>query len=51
VISIIVCSIIFTALNILLSPYMNVNVLLLLDVLVWVLFNVWLTRRINSRAS
>ena len=50
-ITIIVCSIIFTALNILLSPYMNVNILLLLDVFVWVVFNVWLTRKIGTRAS
>ena len=50
-ITIIICSIIFTALNIVLSPYLNVNVLLLLDVFVWVTFNVWLSRKIAKRSD
>ena len=45
-ITIIFSSIIFTAVNILLSPYLNVNVLLLFDVVIWVLFNMWLSRKI-----
>ncbi|MBQ5664152.1 MAG: undecaprenyl/decaprenyl-phosphate alpha-N-acetylglucosaminyl 1-phosphate transferase, partial [Bacteroidaceae bacterium] len=41
-ITIILCSVVLTATNILLSPYLNVNIILLLDVVVWVVFNVWL---------
>ena len=46
-ITIILCSVVFTALNIVLSPYVNVNILLLLDVAAWVAFNGWLTYRIS----
>ena len=48
-IAIIVCSVVFTALNIVLSSYINVNLLLLLDVGAWVAFNAWLARRISAR--
>ncbi len=50
-ITIIICSIIFTAVNIMLSPYINVNILLSLDVVVWVLFNVWLSRKMRSKVK
>lgn len=48
-ITIITSSIAFTAANILLSPYLNVNILIILDIVVWVVFNMWLTRKIESK--
>lgn len=50
-ITIIICSIVLTALNIVLSPFLNVNIILLSDVVVWVAFNMWLTRRISGRSN
>ena len=50
-ITIIIISILFTTLNIVLSPYLNANLLLLLDVVVWVLFNMWLSRKIAAGKS
>ena len=50
-IAIIVYSVVFTALNIVLSSYLNVNILLLLDVFVWVVLNVWLSRIISTRSN
>lgn len=35
--------------NLLLSPYLNAAVILLLDIVAWVLYNLWLTRRIRRR--
>jgi UDP-N-acetylmuramyl pentapeptide phosphotransferase/UDP-N-acetylglucosamine-1-phosphate transferase len=46
-ITIILCSVIFAGVNIILSPYLNVNILLVLNIIVWVSFNTWLTRKIN----
>lgn len=50
-ISIIIISILFTLLNIVLSPYLNANLLLLLDVVVWIVFNMWLTKSIAKRTA
>ena len=47
----IVVSILFTLLNIVMSPYLNANLLLLLDVAVWIVFNVWLTKAIAKRQN
>jgi UDP-N-acetylmuramyl pentapeptide phosphotransferase/UDP-N-acetylglucosamine-1-phosphate transferase len=45
----IVVSILFTLLNIVMSPYLNANLLLLLDIAAWVVFNIWLTKAIAKR--
>ncbi|MBR5275799.1 MAG: undecaprenyl/decaprenyl-phosphate alpha-N-acetylglucosaminyl 1-phosphate transferase [Bacteroidaceae bacterium] len=50
-VTIIAVAILFTALNIVMSPYLNVNVILAFDVAVWILFNVWITKRIKQRTS
>lgn len=46
---IVVASITFSIANILLSRYIEVNLLLILDILLWTLANLWLTRHIRSR--
>lgn len=46
---IVVASITFSIANILLSRYVEVNLLLVLDIALWTLANLWLTRRIRSR--
>lgn len=46
---IVVASITFIIANILLSRYVEVNLLLILDILLWTLANLWLTRHIRSR--
>lgn len=46
---IVVVSITFSIANILLSRYVEVNLLLILDILLWTLANLWLTRHIRSR--
>ncbi|MDE5723757.1 MAG: undecaprenyl/decaprenyl-phosphate alpha-N-acetylglucosaminyl 1-phosphate transferase [Paramuribaculum sp.] len=46
---IVVASITFSIANILLSRYVEVNLLLVLDIVLWTLANLWLTRRIRSR--
>lgn len=48
-ISIVTISAIFSALNIFFSRYININILLIADVLIWTLLNIWLTRRIHSK--
>jgi len=48
-ITIISTSLVLTLLNIILSQYVDVNVLLLLDTVIWTIGNIWLTRRIKSR--
>lgn len=45
--TIVFVSLLFTLCNILLSGYVNVTVLLLMDVTVWTVANVWLTNRLN----
>ncbi len=46
---IVVASITFSIADILLSRYIEVNLLLILDILLWTLANLWLTRHIRSR--
>lgn len=46
---IVVASITFSIADILLSRYVEVNLLLILDILLWTLANLWLTRHIRSR--
>ena len=48
-ISIVCFSIVITAFNFYVSKYMNVNLLLLIDAAIWTIFNMWLTKRINSK--
>lgn len=48
---IILSSVVFTALNIMFSPYLNVNILLLLDIFVWLTFNLWLSRKKSRRSK
>lgn len=48
-VSIVLFSILFTAGNIFFSDVMNVNVLLLLDLFLWTVLNVFLTRKIKSQ--
>lgn len=50
-ITIIISSILFTAANIFLSPYININILLFMDVVIWVIFNIWLSRKIKKCAK
>ncbi len=45
-ITIIIISVMFTLLNIVASPYLNANLLLLLDVVIWITFNMWLSSKI-----
>jgi len=44
-------SIIITALNILLSLYININWILGGDILIWIVINVWLSRKIKNKIS
>ena len=46
-IAIVLVSVCFTLCNILLSRYINVTLLLILDIFIWTLGNLWLTRRIH----
>ena len=48
-ISIVTISAIFSVLNIWFSRYININILLVVDILVWTLLNMWLTRQIHKR--
>lgn len=42
---IVVSSIVFTAINFILAKYVNVNILILLDILVWTGVNIWLSKK------
>ena len=44
---IVLVSVCFTLCNILLSRYINVTLLLILNIFIWTLGNLWLTRRIH----
>lgn len=46
-ITILIISFVFSVLNLVLSLYMNVNLLLLLDIIVWTVFNILLSRKIK----
>lgn len=48
---IILASTIFILFNVLLSLYLNVNWIVLGDILIWTLTNIWLTNRIGQRRS
>lgn len=50
-ISIISASTLLTVINVILSPMINVNILVLGDIIVWTLINIWLTKRANKRNS
>lgn len=50
-ISILIVSASFIILNVLISPYMNVTILLIIDLGIWTLSNIWLTRAIKKRQS
>ncbi len=47
---IVAASIVLTLVNVLLSPYVNINLLLFGDIILWSVVNVWLTRRVRSLA-
>ena len=46
-ITIVLISVCFTLCNILLSRYVDVTLLFMLDIIIWTLGNLWLTRRIR----
>lgn len=48
---IVVAAVVFSLVNILFSRYVNVNLLLLIDVVVWILVNMWLTKKIAHREA
>ena len=50
-ITIISVSTVFILFNIFLSPYLNVNWIVLVDILIWTLANIWLTKRIGQLQS
>ena len=50
-VSIVIGAVFFSALNILLSRYLNVNALLLIDILVWTAMNHLINRAINRRQN
>jgi uncharacterized membrane protein len=50
-ISIVSCSALQSLLYILLSAYINVNILLVIGVAIFVLVNIWLSKRIRSRKA
>lgn len=47
-VSIVLVSILFSLCNIFISKYINVTLLVLINVLIWTLLNVWLTYRIKK---
>lgn len=47
-ISIVTISAIFSILNIYFSKYIDINILLVADIVIWTLMNMWLTRKIHS---
>jgi UDP-N-acetylmuramyl pentapeptide phosphotransferase/UDP-N-acetylglucosamine-1-phosphate transferase/protein involved in polysaccharide export with SLBB domain len=48
-ITIVSISVLFTLCNTVLSEYININLLLMIDILIWMLTNMWLTFRIRRR--
>ena len=50
-ITILFVSLVFSLCNIVLSVYVNVNILLGLDLLIWIVTNVWLTKQIKRHNS
>lgn len=47
-VAIITASVLFTLSNILLSKYVDVTILLFMDLFAWTLLNIWLTKKINK---
>lgn len=50
-VSIISVSMIFTLLNLWLSTFMNINIIVVLDVIIWISFNMWLNTRIDRNKA
>ncbi|MBD5356198.1 MAG: undecaprenyl/decaprenyl-phosphate alpha-N-acetylglucosaminyl 1-phosphate transferase [Bacteroides sp.] len=50
-VSIISFSLLLILANVVLSVYLNVNLILLLDALVWTIGNIWISRKIKNRIS
>lgn len=48
---IILSSVLFSVINIYISRFINVNLLLLIDIVVWILINMWLSKKIEYRNS
>ena len=48
---IVISAVVFSCINIAVSRYVNVNLLLLIDIVIWTVVNLWLTRRIAIRES
>lgn len=46
---ILIAAVCFVVFNVLLSPMVNINILLLIDILCWFVGNTWLTKRIHKR--
>lgn len=42
-------SILLTGLNIIISKYININILLILNICAWILINIWMTKLIKKR--
>ena len=40
---------VFSISNIILSPYININILVIADIVLWTLINMWLTKQIHKR--
>lgn len=49
--TIVFTSIVLTSANVLLSPYLDVNILLVADILFYTLINIWLTSQIKKRQT
>lgn len=48
---IVIAAVVFSMLNIFLSRYIEVNLLILIDMAVWVLVNLWLSKRISKHQA
>lgn len=46
---ILLISVVFVVCNIILSQYINSTIIMLIDIVMWILFNMWLTRAIKAR--
>lgn len=43
-------SLVFSSCNVVLSMYMNINILLVLDLAIWIFTNIWLSKEIKRRS-
>lgn len=48
-VTIITCSVALTAINVWLSSTVNINILLVADMILWILVNIWLSRKARER--